>query len=220
MVLSNSGLLKYSQQDLWDAFWERRNAKRIDSWAKRRISSVLSGYARSGISVLDAGCGSGYFSSYFISCGCYVYSMDYSDKALEITKEITGHKSRAYIKGDVLDERLLIGERFDVIFTDGLLEHYSKERQDRLITNMKRLKKDKGYMINFVPNRASTWNLARPFYINIKERPFAMGEFIDLHKRNGLDIVLHGGVNVLPFRVSPERLLGRYIGMLFYCIAQ
>jgi cyclopropane fatty-acyl-phospholipid synthase-like methyltransferase len=182
---------------------------------------VMSNYLRPGNSVLDAGCGSGFFSSYFISCGCDVYSLDYSEQALSIAKSITRSKSKAYIKGNMLDERTLldIGRRFDIIFTDGLLEHYPEKEQDRIIQNLKALKKEKGLIINFVPNRFSFWSIIRPFYIDIKERPFLISEFLDLHTRNGLEICLYGGINVTPFRISPERLLGRYIGMLFHCVA-
>jgi len=207
--------------DFWDGFWKGRNMKNIDSWAKRRVVRVVSNYAKPGRSVLDAGCGSGYFSSYFISCGCDVYSLDYSEEALSVAKKITGQKARMYIKGDVLAEENIsaIKARFDMIFTDGLMEHYSGEEQDKIIRNMKTLKKQDGYIINFVPNRFSFWSMIRPFCMRIKERPFSMGEFLNLHIRNNLNIISFGGLNVLPFRISPERVLARHFGMLYYCVA-
>ncbi len=221
MGLSLSGLRKTSAACSWDDFWKRRDIKTIDSWAKRRMKNILSAYVKPGKNVLDAGCGSGFFSSYFISCGCKVFSMDYSERALSITKEITKNRSKIYLKGDIFDRGtfLNIGEKFDIIFTDGLLEHYSKDEQDKVIINMKGLIKEGGYIINFVPNRFSFWSLIRPFYIDIKEKPFIMGDFLDLHRRNGLNIVSCGGLSVVPFRVSPERSLGRFLGMLFYCVA-
>jgi len=220
--LSRFGLLEDNSKTFWDDFWKNRGKKNIHSWAKRRIIDILSTYIRPGISVLDAGCGSGFFSSYFISCGCRVYSMDYSEEALSITGNITGHKAKMYIKDDILDIKALldIDRKFDIIFTDGLLEHYSEHEQDTIILNMKRVKKDNGYLINFVPNRNSIWSLVRPFYINIKERPFFISEFLDLNRRNNLNIVSFGGINVVPFRFSPETLLGKYMGMLLYCIAE
>lgn len=182
---------------------------------------ILSDYVRPGIGVLDAGCGTGFFSSYFIFQGCDVYSMDYSEAALSIARKTTRHESRKYIKGNILHGEIIskIEKRFDIIFTDGLLEHYSKEEQDRIIMNIKNLKKEDGYIINFVPNTFSFWSIVRPFFMDIKERPFIMSEFLDLHKRNGLNVIFFGGINVMPFRVSPETLLGKYFGMLLYCIA-
>lgn len=221
MGLYHSGLLEDESQRLWDVFWKRRNVRGIESWAKRRIVRILSGYVRPGFNVLDAGCGTGFFSSYFISQGCDVYSMDYSEEALSIAKRLTENRCRAYIKSTILDAKILSsnGQGFDIIFTDGLLEHYSIDGQDRIITNMKGLKREGGYIINFVPNRFSIWSIVRPFYMRIKERPFVMGDLLGLHKRNGLNVIAYGGINVLPFMVSPERLLGRSAGMLLYCIA-
>ncbi|MFC1667264.1 class I SAM-dependent methyltransferase [Candidatus Omnitrophota bacterium] len=221
MDLSYSGLSENDARPLWDLFWKRRDVKSPETWAKRRIIDIISGYAKPGRAVLDAGCGSGFFSSYFASCGCSVYSMDYSARALSLTKKVIGNKSEMYIEGSVLDEKKMLGlgKRFDIIFTDGLLEHYSIEDQDRIVMGMKRIKEKNGCMINFVPNRFSFWSIVKPFYMNVKERPFLMHEFLDLHRRNGLKIVSFGGINVLPFKVSPERPLAKYLGMLFYCIA-
>lgn len=204
----------------WDNFWQMRGAGKAVSWSKKRIIGLISHYVKPGMNILDAGCGAGFFSSYFISRGCNVYSMDYSEKALCIAKNSTNNKSMMYINADILETRGLAGlnVKFDIIFTDGLLEHYSKEKQDVIISNMRGAKKEHGYIINFAPNRFSFWSIVRPFVMDIEERPFAMSEFIDLHKRNGLSVVSSGGINALPFRVSPERLLARYFGMLFYCV--
>ena len=205
----------------WDDFWGSRAVKKYDSWAKRRMVRILYSRIKTGMDIADLGCGAGFFSSYFISRGCNVYSVDYSEKALCIAKNTTDNKSRAYINADILEAGALgrLDVKFDIIFTDGLLEHYPKEKQDTIIRNMKSVKKERGCIINFAPNRFSLWNMVRPFVMNIEERPFTMSEFIDLHKRNGLSVIASGGINVLPFKISPERLLGRYFGMLFYCIA-
>lgn len=221
MGLLHSGSSKDNPRRFWDDFWKARSVKDAGSRAKARMIDIVSNYTKPGDSVLDAGCGSGFFSSHFISSGCNAYSLDYSEQALLVTKGRTEGKAKAYIKTDILDEEALsdIGTRFDVIFTDGLLEHYSKEEQDRIIRNMKRLKRENGCMINFVPNRFSFWSMIRPFYIGIKERPFLMKGFLDLHARNGLKIISSGGLNVVPFGISPERSLGRRLGMLFYCVA-
>jgi len=205
----------------WDNFWENQSGKRYDSWAKRRIVKVLSAYIEPGMDVLDLGCGTGFFSAYFISRGSNVYSMDYSRKALSIAKGATNGKSKMYLNANILDDSALadINVKFDIVFTDGLLEHYSKEEQGAIMHNMKLVKKEQGYIINFVPNKLSLWSIVRPFVMNIEEEPFIMREVIELHRRNGLSVISFGGINVLPFRISPERLLARRFGMLFYCVA-
>ena len=52
----------------------------------------------------------------------------------------------------------------------------------------------------------------------IYEKPFRREALLDLH--GGLEIVERGGLNVLPFRLSPERALGPRFGMLLYVMAR
>ena len=205
----------------WDNFWQIRGAGKAVSWSKKRMIGLISHYIKPGMDILDAGCGTGFFSSYFISRGSNVYSMDYSEKALCIAKNRTDNRAIMYINSDILEDGRLAGlnVKFDIIFTDGLLEHYSKEKQDIIMRNMIGAKKEKGHIVNFAPNKFSLWSIVRPFVMDIEERPFTMSEFMDLHKRNGLSVIASGGINALPFRVSPERLLARYFGMLFYCVS-
>ncbi len=224
MVLCHSGSLKkVDSKHLWDDFWKTRRVSK--SWSKKRVIDILSEYTKPGsgpaIEVLDAGCGSGFFSRYFLSCGCNVYSMDYSEEALSTTKRVTGNKCKMYVKADILDRVKLSGinKRFDIIFTDGLLEHYSRKEQEEIMENLKFLKKESGFIINFAPNRFSLWSLVRPFLMKIQESPFTMSEFLSLHARNNLKLIAHGGISVLPFRISPERLLGSHFGMLLYCVS-
>ena len=224
MALCHSGSLKeVDSEHLWDNFWKTRKVNK--SWSKKRVIKILSKYTKPGpgpdIAVLDAGCGSGFFSRYFLSCGCDVYSMDYSWEALSTTKRVTDNKCKMYVKGDILDREKLsdINKRFDIIFTDGLLEHYSRKEQDVIMQNLKFLKKENGCIINFAPNRFSLWSLVRPFLMRIQESPFAMSEFLNLHTSNNLKLIAHGGISVLPFRISPEKLLGKHFGMLLYCVS-
>ena len=42
---------------------------------------------------LDAGCGSGFFSAWFIARGCRTYSLDYSEEALEMARKATDGRS-------------------------------------------------------------------------------------------------------------------------------
>lgn len=218
--MSDSGSLEDKRQTQWEDFWRRNGGRHAYSWAKERILAILSDYVRPGISVLDAGCGTGFFSSYFISKGCGTYSLDYSKTALSITKKVTDYKAEMYIESDILDEDILskTGTKFDLIFTDGVLEHYSNKERDKIVISMNALKKDDGYIINFVPNTISFWSVIRPFYIDIEENPFMINELLTLHKRNGLNVIASGGINVLPFRFSPEKMFGRYCGMLLYCV--
>ncbi len=213
-------------QKEWNDFWSVRQNSQFKkvSCSKRRIMKILDKYIDQNMTVLDAGCGSGFFSNYFISNGCEVYSLDYSDKALEIAREITQNKSFKYLTRDLLDESLgfEFKNTFDLIFTDGLLEHFSKEEQEKIMKIFTMTKKKEGLIITFVPNRYSFWTIIRPIFMpGIKEMPFTLKgltSFIEKEKF-GQKIIVSGGVNVLPVKYSPE-FLGKRVGMLVYTVSR
>lgn len=207
----------------WNQFWGRNIDSRFTqkSWSKIRIINLLNPKINPQMSVLDAGSGSGFFSSYFISKGCSVYSLDYSDNALEMTKKITSNRSKEYIKEDLVNPDFgnKYSNRFDLIFTDGLFEHFNQTDQQKIMANFKKAKRDSGLIATFVPNRFSWWQLIRPVFMpNIYEKPFSL-EMLELLHR-GMQIDSKGGINVLPFRFSPDRLLGPCFGMILYCFAR
>ncbi|MDP8213495.1 MAG: class I SAM-dependent methyltransferase [Candidatus Zapsychrus exili] len=172
--------------------------------------------------ILDAGCGSGFFSKYFICSEAKTYSLDYSVEALEITKKITNNKT-IILNNDLLssDLREEISDRFDIIFSDGLFEHFKKEDQDKILNNLINVLSTDGIIITFVPNVFSPWQILRPFFMpGIKEKPFTFKELINLNERNNLKVILEGGINVFPFVFSPDKLLGKIFGMLLFTFSK
>ena len=182
--------------------------------------AILNKHVSPGLQVLDAGCGSGFFSQYFILNGCQTHSLDYSPEALSLTRELTQGKARDYVCVDLMDSGFASKNagRFDIIFSDGLFEHFSAVEQDRIFMNFKEMKKDSGEIITFVPNRYTAWRVLQPFYMpGIKERPLSLSGLRGLYERNSCKVKESGGINVLPISGSPE-FLGRWFGMLVYCV--
>lgn len=207
----------------WHRFWQLDQTRRFGeiSWSKRRVLEVLCGYIGSGQAALDAGCGSGFFSDYFCRQGMSTVALDYAPSALERARAATGGRAQI-VQADLLNEDISqrLTQRFELIFSDGLLEHFSPTEQDRIMQNLKRVLSPAGYLITFVPNRWSPWELIRPFYMpGIEEDPFTLSRLLELNQRNGLTVAAQGGVNVLPWRVSPERL-GPQFGMLLYTVSR
>lgn len=207
----------------WNDFWNKNKETRFTkiSWSKRRMMKILDKYITNNLVVLDAGSGSGFFSNYFLSKNCKVYSLDYSDKALEITKTLTNNMCEGYLKRDLLDLNLgdEFNEFFDIVFSDGLFEHFSENDQRKIISNFVRMKKQKGLVITFVPNKFTLWTLVRPFFMpQIKEVPFTLNKLRSLHSE--LETIQEGGINVLPIKRSPDRIFGRYFGMLLYVVTR
>lgn len=205
----------------WDSFWSQKDpAEGHISWSKRRIMATLDRYLTPGLRVLDAGCGSGFFSHYFILRGCETYCLDYSPEALNLTRTSTQGRAKDYMCVNLLDETFANNNagRFDVIFSDGLFEHFTDAEQDRIFMNFRKMKKKGGKIITFVPNKYTLWWILQPFYMpGIKEQPLSVTELSGLYERNSCRVEDSGGLNVIPVAFSPE-FLGRWFGMLVYCV--
>jgi 2-polyprenyl-3-methyl-5-hydroxy-6-metoxy-1,4-benzoquinol methylase len=205
--------------EYWDEYWK---SAKVDnrSYSKQRIISILSKYVKKDMVVLDAGCGSGFFSSYFISRECKVYSLDWSENALEMTRRATKNKCHNYLRRNLLDANLGIEfkDYFDLVFTDGLFEHFSNREQTLIMNNFKKMVKKDGFIITFVPNLFSFWTLIRPVFMkNIKEKPFTLDDLARFIDRSNQQTTESGGINVLPIKYSPE-ILAKQFGMLLYAV--
>lgn len=207
----------------WNNFWQSNVNSRFTkkSWSKIRIMAQLDFFLKPDFSVLDAGSGSGFFSNYFLSKGCKVYSLDYSEDALSITRRLTSNRCAAYLKENLLDPQFgrRYKERFDLVFTDGLFEHFTQQDQLTILNNFREAKKAEGIIATFVPNKYSWWEVVRPLVMpGIHEEPFTRRTLLELHK--GMNLIKTGGLNVLPTAVSPDHVFGANFGMILYCIAR
>ncbi len=209
-------------QENWDRPWKNNSASRFTkkSWGHIRIMKQLAPYLKPGQSVLDAGCGSGFFSDYFLSMGCVVYSLDHSESALALTRRETNNRCEAYLKEDLLAPDLgsRYDERFDFIFTAGLFESLPEKDRFSILKNFKRMKTPVGIVGTFVLNQDALWKPPPSETTAAPAKPFTKKELLDLHA--GMDVIETGGLNVLPFALSPERLLGSKSGMFLYCFAR
>lgn len=202
--------MKETGSEPWNSFWGNKRKKQF-SWCKHRIKNILIKYDFKNKKILEAGCGTGYFSSYFQNRGAEVYSLDFSFKALEITKR--NLVDCTLLQADVREIPIRDGF-FDVIFTDGLLEHF--ENSEIILEEFKRVLSPNGIIITFVPNKFAFWQLLRPFIMKgIEEHPLTLKQLVKLHKNVGLVPSEYGGVNVVPIRFSPE-FLGKMLGMVLY----
>ena len=173
-------------------------------------------------SALDAGCGSGAFARFFCDQGLAVTALDYSQEAVARTRELTAGQARVVV-GDLLAKDLpaALGQSFDLIFSDGLFEHFSVPQQDIILRNLRAVLADDGVLITVVPNRWSPWQLIRPLLMpGIHEDPFIMADLVKLHSRNGFEVIEKGGLNTVPWRLSPDRTFGQLFGMLLYTVSR
>lgn len=113
--------------------------------------------------VLDAGCGNGRWTEGFVRLGCEVTAIDASANALAHVRERFGDAVRT-LQGDVLEaDRMLSGERFDLVWSWGVLHHTADT--GRGIRALERLVADDGLLYVYLygrenmPTRVSNWKL-------------------------------------------------------------
>ena len=204
----------------WDRFWgKHETGARPPSYSKQRIMAVLSRHLKPRMRVLDAGCGSGFFTGFFANNGCATTAVDYSERAVELARRAGDDRAHCVV-ADLLSPGLPLrfDATFDLIFTDGLFEHFSGQDQLIIMGNFLKMRSERGIVATFVPGRYSAWRIIRPFLMpGIKEKPFTMERLRSLNA--DLSILEEGGLNVLPLPWSPDRRLGRVFGMILYVIA-
>ena len=194
----------------WEDYWSKKKTKTTVN--KERMIKILERYKYK--KALDAGCGSGFFSKYFASKGD-VIALDYSKTALRMTKKL--NKKIKVVRGDVFHIPFK-DDTFDLIFSDGLLEHYRNPSD--ILREFKRILKPEGIIATFVPNKFSYWCFVKPLFLKkIEEYRFTLKELIKFHEDVELDIIESGGFSVFPFHFSPE-FLGERIGRIIYAIAK
>jgi len=206
----------------WNNFWEKSSGvATASSWSKRRIMAILSRHLEPGSKVIDAGCGSGFFSQFFAENGAEVLALDYSEKALELCQTRCQKKVKT-VKFDLLQQSISgsFGNDFDLIFSDGLLEHFSFDQQKSILKNFSSALNHDGLLITFVPNLFSPWQVLRPFLMpGIEEKPFTLKKLIRLNELVQMRVCEANGINVIPAGFSPDRVFGKWFGMLLYTIS-
>ncbi len=205
---------------------------RLRPYSRRLKQIIRLGKIRPGMKILDFGAGGGHDSVLLAYMGCEVDALDCSDRVLRnliafkksverYTKRILGIKT---IVADIL-EADLPPNRYDVIFSCGVMEHFLNERERRQVYQIvARSLKENGRIIIFVPNgnhplrtrqraeRLGGYNIEEIDYtVELFEKDIE-GTGLALEKVRGFDLC--GYVFIFP-RIAKRRLL-RVIVKPFY----
>lgn len=212
-----------NQIEQWNNIWKApcTIGARI-SWSKKRIIQLLKPFIHKNGKVIDAGCGSGFFSHFFLACSMQVLAIDNAEQALQLCRNRCNNGVQA-INLDLVQNSISeqFGPQFDLIFSDGLLEHFSTQTQIKILTNFRNALSMQGKIVTFVPNMFSPWQLLRPFFLpKIFEKPLCLKRLIKLNEAADLHVIQSGGINVLPIEFSPEASLGESLGMLLYTVSE
>jgi predicted nicotinamide N-methyase len=153
----------------WTVFWNKKISFRsflfyriYEKFRARSYFRLLKNIDLKGKSVLELGGGSGYICRLICEkYGCEGTLIDNNRRAYGIFKKVVGKKRMRYILTDMFGYR---GEH-DLVFSDGLIEHFHKEKRREIILLHKKFAKKGGLVMFFAPKKS--WLVER--FISMKE---------------------------------------------------
>jgi len=143
--------MENNDKKYWDKYWEENEGKktffnslvaiaREYYFAKAFAKFIASNYDIRGKSICEIGVGSGLTLGHLKNMGAgRCVGVDYSEKSIEMARK--KDISCEFILGDAYATGLA-NKEYDLVYSLGLLEHYSKEDQIKLIAEQKRIAKD------------------------------------------------------------------------------
>ncbi len=143
--------------EVWDKVADGYNLEISDSEIEiaNEISQLLKSLnIRQRASLLELGSGSGHLSGLLAQQGYKVTLLDFSEKALEKSKQFFDKHglNGQFIKGDLLDLSN-IESIYDVVWNSGVMEHFNDEQLLKAFKSIR--EKTKGIFIFLVPNPMS-----------------------------------------------------------------
>jgi ubiquinone/menaquinone biosynthesis C-methylase UbiE len=152
--------------------------------------------------LLDAGCGSGWFSRAAVERGAVVTSLDLGVPLLLETRKKAAVKA---VVGDAL--RMPFPDAsFDVVVSSEMIEHTPDPAQ--AVAEMARVLRSGGTLVVTCPNKA--WQGVVRAASRLRMRPFqgienfpSFGELDDHVRSTGLQLQRHVGLHAWPFQLKP-----------------
>lgn len=203
-------------EDNWEAYWRDRSAADFlagEGYDFRRdaFEAIAEAVDPEGASVMEAGCGAGRFARWFEARGAEVTLFDMSPSALGLSRELVEDPAGS-VQGDLRSTPFPDGA-FDVVFNEGVIEHFDGDERQGVVDEMVRVTAPGGRIAVIVPNR---W--AVPYRLNKwveqrrgtwqwgYEQPFSAGELRERFERAGVTTDEVGGVRLLPLPESEATL--------------
>ena len=178
---------------------------------RRRVETLIDEFlpasAVVGKTVLDVGCGLGYFSERLVQRGAVVTACDLGPNLVERTRQRAGCKS---VVADALHLVQEFGrDQFDVVVSSECIEHTPDP--DEAISQMLAVLRPGGYLSLSTPN--IVWRPAVKFATAIGVRPFdglenfsSWRSIRHIVQREGASVVEERGLHLFPFQLPLHRI--------------
>lgn len=155
--------MKASSADLagrayWEETWQRRTtlgSVNLKNYSQARFDAVFTRFLPpgSGRALLEAGCAQSSWLPYFRQrFGYEIVGLDYSETGCEAARR---NLDRYGVEGTILcrnflDEHEDLRQRFDVVFSYGVVEHFS--RPEVVLERFREFLKPGGLIVTIIPN--------------------------------------------------------------------
>jgi ubiquinone/menaquinone biosynthesis C-methylase UbiE len=168
------------EDKIWSVFWGEK-----ESWlwilkftpAYKKIIKMFRALdlQKKDAQILDAGCGTGKLASFWLNEGYDILGVDISDVALAITEK----KGVETMKADILKGLPFEDNSFDLVYSDGLLEHFIDP--EPILAELFRV--SERYVLTFVPVTSSLKTIVDSIIPPPKEYKKKDSEWIQLHEK-------------------------------------
>jgi ubiquinone/menaquinone biosynthesis C-methylase UbiE len=219
--------MKESRLSNWEKFWdEKKEVQEVYSNSDRVVRNLSKLTDLKGKLILEVGAGTGRDSFPLVKLGALVYQLDYSANSLKIMKHLADEEKIpvSIVGGDTFCLPFR-DETFDIVFHQGLLEHFRPQQAEALLRENIRILKKNGLLLVDVPQRYHIYTIIKHFLIAIDkwfagwEREFSLGELRRNMERLGLETIHAYGEWMYPslfYRASREALLKAGIKLPLY----
>ena len=174
------------------------------------FDQLLNGKDLSGLKLLDAGCGTGYFSRRALAAGADVVSLDIG---VNLLKEAQKKGARKPVASDVT-KLAFAGDSFDVVISSECIEHTPSPAT--AVAELVRVLRPGGIFVITCPNRFWHWSCRlanalgiRP-YLGLENWP-SWSSLRDWSRASGIEIQQHIGLHLFPFVLTPTHPLLRFL---------
>ncbi len=179
-------------RNLWDRFWSQKQPEAIYPPVTDIVQELVNFINPENKIALEPGSGTGRDGIRLARLGANVFLLDYSEKSLQLAKNYlkNGKSGVQMIMADALNTPFK-DESFDIIFHQGLLEHF-KNPSPLIKENYRILKKD-GLLIIDVPQTFHIYTIIKNILMLLKlwfagwERQFTINSLKRLIEKYNLE---------------------------------
>ncbi|MFH1417146.1 MAG: class I SAM-dependent methyltransferase [Planctomycetota bacterium] len=199
--VARSGSIELFYDSIADDFDRLMNGYDLERRVETVFDVLLKPYDLRGRTLLDAGCGTGWFSRRACDRGADVTALDIGPKLLSQVRRKCKAKT---VQGDVLDLQFA-NDAFDVVVSSECIEHTRDPRQ--AVRELIRVCRPGGLLVVTCPNHFWYWLCAmanrlhlRP-YEGIENWP-RWSDLRDWVEAENAHVIEQRGIHLLPFQVS------------------